>query len=114
VKIPMFLLTLVAAHATAAPFVISDAYTSGLSPTHCGLLLDAQAKVDVPVALDAQGRPYCKFDLAPVATGAHRIRATAVIIDPVWGRLESAESLPFDFSRPGAPGVPSGLLIRGQ
>jgi hypothetical protein len=110
----IFLAALVANGAIAAPVVISDSWTAAQKPTHCGLLLDAKAKVDVPVATDASGNPFCQFDLSSVTSGAHRIKATAIIIDPVWGRQESAESLPLDFSRPGAPGVPSGLLIKAQ
>lgn len=98
----------------AAPFVISDAYTAGVKPTHCGLLLNSAAKVDVPVALDAAGNPYCRFDIGTVGTGAHVVKATAVLLDAVWGRLESAESLPLSFSRPAAPGVPSSLKLRAE
>jgi hypothetical protein len=106
------LAVLVANGAAGAPVVVSDPWTTGTRPTHCGLLIDAKAKVDVPVVLDAAGNPFCQFDISAVTVGAHRIKATAVLIDQTWGRQESDESLPLDFSRPAAPSVPSGLLIR--
>jgi len=86
--------------ATAAPFLVSDPLATGV--TQCGIYLDAAAKVTSPVGTDASGLPICKYDLASVSVGSHTVKATAISIDPVWGNQESAQSLPFAFSRPAA------------
>ena len=100
---------LAAATVHAAPFVVSDpAPAAGQQPTHCGILLDSAAKVDVPVASDATGK-YCKYDVGSVSAGSHTVKATFVVIDSVWGRLESPVSAPFAFTRPVSPAAPGGF-----
>jgi hypothetical protein len=109
VKILFALITLLllpVCAAIAAPFVISD--ETAQTVTHCGLFLDAAAKVDTPVASNTTGK-YCKFDLAGLSTGAHTIKATFVNIDPVWGRLESVQSVPLSLTKPEIQNAPSGL-----
>lgn len=103
------LLLLLTNAALAAPFVISDPSTDTPQPTHCGLLLDTAPKVDVVVAKDGGGKAYCRFDMASLTTGAHTVKATFVIIDPVWGRQESPVSVPLALTRPGSPTAPAGL-----
>lgn len=93
----------------AAPFVSSDPTAQAV--THCGIVMDAAAKVVVPVFTDATGK-YCKFDIASVAVGSHTVKATFINQDPVWGALESALSAPFLFVRPAIPtAAPTGLGV---
>lgn len=93
----------------AAPFVVSDpAPATGTQPTHCGIFLDAAAKAEVAVASDTTGK-YCKFDIGMVGIGSHTIKATFIAKDTTWGTLESLQSAPFTFTRPGVPQVPVGL-----
>ena len=92
----------------AAPNVMSDPTTQTV--THCGYMLDAQPKVDVPVATDAAGK-FCKMDIANMPAGNHTIRATYVNIDPLWGRQESVPSLPLAVTKPSAPLAPLGLSV---
>ena len=105
-KILLLVLTLLSPVALAAPFAVSDPLDP--ASTHCGVLLDAAAKVVIPVTPDAGGN-ICKFDLAGISNGSHTVRMTAIANDPVWGSQESAESLPLSFVRPGQPAAP-GLL----
>jgi hypothetical protein len=92
--------------AHAAPFVVSDTLAAGV--THCGVLLDAQPKQIVAVTVEAGGS-ICKFNLAGISVGSHNVRMTAQINDPIWGSLESAESSPLTFVKPGVPATPGGL-----
>lgn len=102
------ILALFAAQATAAPFIVSDP----LDPraTHCGWVIDSGTKQDVLVGTAAADK-VCKYDLSAVAVGTHTVTATAVAIDPVWGRMESASSVPFSFTRPAPSGVPTGFRL---
>lgn len=108
----LYLAMLVPMVAGAAPFVISDPSTDTPQPTHCGLLLDAAAKVDVAVAKDANGKAYCQFDMAGITTGAHTVKATFILVDPTWGRVESPVSVPLALTRPGSPTAPAGLGLK--
>lgn len=108
----LYLALLVPAIASPAPFVVSDPSPDTPQPTHCGLLLDAAAKVDVAVAKDAAGKAYCQFDMAGITTGAHTVKATFVLIDPTWGRVESPVSVPLALTRPGSPIAPAGLGLK--
>ncbi len=103
------LLLLFTSPAFASPFVVSDPLTAGV--THCGLYLDSAAKVEVPVAKDANNASICKFDLASVSTGSHSLKATAIIKDPVWGNQESVQTAPLAFVRPASPPTPAGLTL---
>ena|SRR3990167_2357368 len=93
----------------SAPFVVSDPLDP--AATHCGVLMDAAAKVVIPVTPDAGGN-ICKFDLAGISNGSHTVKMTAIANDPVWGSQESAESVPLSFVRPAAPSVPGGLGLQ--
>ena len=105
-KILLLVLTLLSPAALSAPFVTSEPLESHV--THCGIFLDAAPKVVIPVVADVGGN-ICKFDVSGVSNGAHTIIGTAIVIDPVWGSLESVESVPLDFVRPAQPATP-GLL----
>jgi hypothetical protein len=101
-------LLLAATYASAAPFIVSDPLDT--RTTHCGWQFNAEARVDVPVALSGADK-ICKVDLAGRAIGTYTITATAVAVDPVWGRMESAPSENFTLTVPGQPASPSGLRI---
>ena len=100
------LLALSAGVVYAAPFVVSDPTLQGV--THCGSVLDGGTKVDSLVAVSPLGKS-CKIDIGTVGVGNHSIAASFVNIDPIYGRVESAMSAPFDFTVPSktlnAPGV---------
>jgi hypothetical protein len=102
-------LLLIPVLALSAPFVTSDATTQKV--THCGILLDSGAKVEVPVVSVSPTSAICKYDVGGVVVGAHTIKATFINVDPLWGRSESVYSVPLDFERPAQtiPTSPSGL-----
>lgn len=106
----MVLHTLV--HEAKAVDVVCDPWTSAPKPTHIAVKVDGGAFVEVPVALDASGNPFCRYSLNGLKSGAHTILMRAVLIDDIWGRLESVDSAPFAFSKPVAPVAPSGLLVK--
>jgi len=94
--------------AFAAPFVVTDPVAPGV--THCGVLFDSQPKQVIQVTNEG-GQNICKFDLAGISAGPHQVRMTAQINDPIWGSLESAESAPLDFVKPGVPAAPTGMQL---
>lgn len=107
-KILLVVLMGFSATALSAPFVVSDPVDP--AATHCGVFMDAQAKVTVQVTPDVAGK-ICKFDLAGIANGPHTVQMTAIINDPVWGVQESPKSLPLTFARPAAPVAPVGQRL---
>jgi hypothetical protein len=93
---------LASGQALAAPFVVSDPVSVGV--THCGRYEGGVFKVDVPIVAGA-----CKFDIATQPTGTTVYTATAVVSDPLWGRQESVQSLPLSVVRSGVPAAPAAL-----
>ena len=81
----------------AAPFVVSDPTLQGV--THCGYVLDGGVKVDSLVSVSPLGKS-CKIDIGAVGVGNHSITASFVNIDPTYGRQESVQSAPLDFTVP--------------
>ena len=100
-KLPLVLLAL-AGNVMAAPFVVSDPVSAGV--THCGRYEGGVFKSDVLIVAGA-----CKFDIGTQSTGTTVYTATAVTSDPVWGRQESVQSLPLSVVRPIGPVAPVGL-----
>lgn len=100
-------LCFVAAPAAAAPYLEAD--LPDQTTTHCALSLNGGAfGPDTPVV----GVPRrCRHDLAAVPVGVNSVRVVAVKDEAVWGRQESAPSAPFVFTRPSAPGAPSGSRL---
>jgi hypothetical protein len=92
----------------ASPFVVSDPLDP--SVTDCGIFLDAAPKQTVPVTIAGAGK-ICKFDLAGIANGAHTVKATAIVNDPVWGVQESPQSAPLSFTKPASPAAPATLRL---
>ena len=95
--------------AMSAPFVVSDP----LDPraTHCGVFVDAAAKVTIPVAVEGTDK-ICKHDISAVSVGSHTIRMTTIANDPVWGSQESVQSAPLSFVRPAGVIAPVGLELQ--
>ena len=95
--------------AFAAPFVVSDSLTPGV--TQCGVFMDAAPKVTIPVTAVTGGN-ICKHDIAAVSIGSHTVRMTAITVnDPIWGSQESVQSSPLTFVRPAVPSAPAGLQL---
>ena len=108
-------LALAASSSALAVSLVSDPWTptatQTTAPTHCTYAMDGAAKIpDVAVALDANQRPFCSFDIGGVSIGSHTVIVHFVAVSP-WGRQEGDPSAPFTFARPGRPGVPSGMRI---
>jgi hypothetical protein len=95
--------------AEAQPFIISDAVDA--RATHCGFKYGTAARVDVPVGTNAAGAKICKDDIGPLAAGTYTVNATALYIDPVQGRPESAPSTNFTFDRLAPPAAPAGMRL---
>jgi hypothetical protein len=91
--------------AQAGPFLVSDPYpASGAQPDSCSYQEGTAAAVVVPVAKDAAGLPYCRFDLAGVTRAAHSYQVRAL---NAWGQ---SDPVPFAFSAAG-PGAATGLRV---
>jgi hypothetical protein len=79
--------------------------------THCTFQVDGAAwGADVP-SVTVGGVRVCALDVTGIAAGAHSILVKAVVVDPLWGRLESAPSSPLAFTRPQAPAAPAGIRL---
>jgi hypothetical protein len=92
----------------AAPFVVSD--PSSQAVTHCAYVVDSNAPVD-SVVESVTGGKRCKIDLASSTVGVHTLKAKFVNVDPVWGRVESAFTPNFTYTKPGLLIGPDGLVI---
>lgn len=98
--------------ALAQPYIVTDPLQVGV--TQCGVYLDAQPKVVIPVTIVVTGGQgsICKYSISTVTVGTHSIQLTSIAVnDPVWGSQESAKSVPFSFARPGTPGAPTGIVL---
>jgi hypothetical protein len=103
------ILSLLSFNAVAAPFIISDPLDSAV--THCGWKTDSGIRIDVPVALSGTDK-ICKLDLSNLVAGSHTLSATAVAIDPIFGRRESVPTANFLLVVPSVPALPSGLRLQ--
>jgi hypothetical protein len=105
------IILLLPAIASAAPFVTSDPTTQKV--THCGILLDSGAKLEIPVTSASATTAICKYDVGNVTIGTHTIKATFINVDPTWGKTESPYSIPLSFERPNSTvsNAPTGLDI---
>ena len=105
----IFIALFLSAAAQAAPFVVSDPLDT--RTTHCGWKLDAGTRTDAVVYLSGTDK-ICRLDLAGLSAGSHTVSATAVAIDPTWGRMESPTSANFTFAVPGSLSAPAGLGLK--
>lgn len=97
-----------AVSANAAPYVVTDPLMS--HTTHCGVFVDTQPKVTIQVTVEGSEK-ICKYDIAGLSGGNHTVRMTAIVNDPVFGVLESQQSLPLTFAVPVVPATPLNLRI---
>lgn len=87
------LLWLSSGQALGTPFVVSDPWpATGPQPTHCVYQEGAAAEVATPVALQNDGRVYCRIDVAGVTRAAHSWQVWA---SNLWG---VSAKVPFAFS----------------
>lgn len=91
--------------AMAAPFVVSDPYTSGTVPDGFLVSVDGGAVVESP-AVDSALR----FDVGGVSSGEHTVTIRAYKDTTEWGRMQS-DPVNFTFTRPAAPVGPSGIRL---
>ncbi|HOS66181.1 MAG TPA: hypothetical protein PK251_15690 [Candidatus Latescibacteria bacterium] len=91
--------------AMAAPFVVSDPYTSGTIPDGFLVSVDGAAVVESAAVASA-----LRFDIGGVSSGEHTLTIRAYKDDSAWGRLESTP-VNFTFTRPAAPVGPSGIRL---
>lgn len=91
----IFAFLLFPAMAAASPFIVSDPYPlTGAQPTHCEAV-EGTTTYRNAVATDAQGRVYCKIDIAGIATGSHQLQVKATSTAP---GVDASASVPFVFT----------------
>jgi len=90
--------------AMAAPFVVSDPYTTNV-PDGFLISVDGGAVVESAAVASA-----LRFDIGGVSSGEHTITVKAYKDTTEWGRLES-DPVNFTFTRPAAPVGPSGIRL---
>ena len=90
--------------AFAAPFVVSDPYTSNV-PDGFLVSVDGGAVVESKAVAAA-----LRYDVGSVSAGEHTLTIRAYKNDAVWGRMES-DPVNFTFIRPAAPAGPSGIRL---
>lgn len=95
----------------AAPSIVSDP-TATTTVTHCAWYMDATARALVVAPKDTAGKPYCKLDIAGLASGTHSVTAAFVVAgSATQPEVEGPKSAPFAFTQPAAPPSPSGLKV---
>jgi hypothetical protein len=101
--IVLFVCLLACSPVFAAPALVSDPQ-SGV--THYRISGDPFWTEAIPAQADGSLRS----DLAGIAVGDHNLQVKACRADTVWGEACSAP-VPFSFTRPIGPIVPSGLML---
>ena len=110
----LLFLSLLFASSVNAAWVVSDPVpaTQPIQPTGCILQVDGTYRPEIPVVKNSSDLVFCKFDVSGVNAGSHTVTAKFVATDPVWGRLESEDSAPLVFSKPGNLTIkPGGLKL---
>jgi hypothetical protein len=94
------------------PYLVCTPYSSTtVQPTQFDVTLDNQTTPITSAPQTVTGGVRLHYDVSAVAGGTHRATIKAVRLDPVWGRLESPASSPFDFTKPGSANAPTGLAL---
>lgn len=96
-------LIFIASAVLAAPFLVCD---PNAGVTYYKITGDAYWTANIPAQADGS----IKTDLSGIASGTHSINVAACVTDSVWGEQCSATS-PFEFTRPGVPGVPTNTKL---
>ena len=92
------------------PFLVCTTYATGPNqPTEFEVYLDGAATPIISPAQTVTGGVRLHHDVGTISTGNHSVTVKAARADALWGRLTSAASSPFAFTKPSAPDVPSGI-----
>lgn len=88
----------------AEPRVISDPTDMDPPPIQCAFYINgATTSKLLDVAMDADtGLPYCLMPIGNLAPGSYKMTAAFVVDFDLWGTVEGPQSLPLEFSKPGA------------
>lgn len=105
-RIIALLLFVLSTTANAAVFVVGDV-AAGYNITQCRVFEDGVDVGVVPVDINNM----CWHAVTNISNGQHSVTMTAIVDDPIWGRQESAQSVPLSFVRPGQPSAPGGLRL---
>lgn len=103
-------LALFSSSLSASPFLITDPYPIGSEqvPTHCGVYIGTNPKVEIPITTDVSGS-YCYYDLESEITfpigGLRDIKVTFILKDSLYS-TESDPSNTIQLDRPGKPLTP--------
>jgi hypothetical protein len=81
--------------------------SQAVTGTICSWTVDGVVKGDIPVITSK-----CTYDVSSLPPGSHTLLTKAVIVDSIWGRLESAASTPFVYNVLNPLTVPSGLGLQ--
>jgi hypothetical protein len=105
--ITIFVLFIMIRLVYADPHLTCDLYPPTVTqPTEFEIYMNG---VTIPVISPIQavtGGVRLYYDLALISIGSHTVIVKAVKVDSLWGRTVSASSIPFAFTRPGAPSTP--------
>jgi monoamine oxidase len=94
------------------PYLVSNPYpTTVTQPTEFKVVIDGGTAVTSAAQKQADNSVRLYHSVSAIASGPHTAVVTAVAVDAVWGRLESAASDPFVFTKPSAPGKATGLSL---
>lgn len=96
------IIILLAAPASAAPFLVCDPQPG--QGVEWYVVTGLPAQVDGShVAPDSTGTYGFKLDLAEMPPGTYTVKAKACQQTVTWGEVCSVDSLPLDFERPSPP-----------
>jgi hypothetical protein len=100
----ILVLSAMASVAVSSPFIVCDPVEPATIDVY-SVTMNAGSPTDVTPQVMIDGKKRLYYDVGTIGVGTHNFKVKAVKIDPVWGRLESAE-IPFAFTRPAHPGNP--------
>lgn len=93
----------------AGPYLICDVYSTTVTqPTEFEVYMDGATSPVISPAQSVTGGVRLHYDLTSISVANHSVTIKAVRVDPIWGRLVSASSVPFSFTRPGLQQTPTG------
>lgn len=93
----------------SSPYLVSDSDISTNKPTHYSVVMDGAVEVLSPAQI-VTGGVRLHYDLAGISVGTHNVSVKAVLIDTIWGRLDSTAS-PFSFLKPASPAQPGNIVL---
>ncbi len=93
----------------ASPYLVSALDNTVNKPTHYSVIMDGTPEVLSP-AQTVTGGVRLHYDLNGISTGTHNVSIKAVIVDAIWGRLEST-AIPFSFTKPASPAQSGSIVL---